>query len=167
MLLLAAALFTGALANAQNNSPATPCKCCTAPHRSFDFWLGEWEVTNPQGKLAGHNRITMEQDSCVLAEHWTGNGGKFTGTSLNFFDEGDQQWHQTWTDNQGGSLLLAGRMINGSMVLDDKSSTGNTETYNRITWTPNSDGTVRQHWEKTEDGGKTWATLFDGTYKHP
>ena len=35
----------------------------------------------------------------------------------------------------------------------------------RITWTDNEDGTVRQHWEVTKDGGKTYSTLFDGLYK--
>ena len=40
----------------------------------------------------------------------------------------------------------------------------------RITWTPNADGTVRQHWEQSTDGGKTWTTAFDGLYRrkpHP
>ncbi len=32
-----------------------------------------------------------------------------------------------------------------------------------ITWTPNADGSVRQHWETSEDG-KTWKTAFDGLY---
>jgi hypothetical protein len=40
---------------------------CDAPaHREFDFWLGEWEVRTPDGKLAGTNRIEREHDGCVL-----------------------------------------------------------------------------------------------------
>ena len=35
----------------------------------------------------------------------------------------------------------------------------------RITWTSNPDGTVRQHWEQSTDGGKTWTTAFDGLYR--
>ena len=35
---------------------------------------------------------------------------------------------------------------------------------NEITWTPNADGSVRQHWRTTKDGGKTWETAFDGKY---
>jgi hypothetical protein len=35
---------------------------------------------------------------------------------------------------------------------------------NRITWTPGTDGSVLQLWEQTFDGGKTWATAFDGRY---
>ena len=34
---------------------------------------------------------------------------------------------------------------------------------NRITWTPNADGSVRQHWEASTDG-ETWTTAFDGRY---
>ena len=34
---------------------------------------------------------------------------------------------------------------------------------NRISWTPNEDGTVRQHWE-TRTGDADWTTLFDGLY---
>jgi hypothetical protein len=34
----------------------------------------------------------------------------------------------------------------------------------RVTWTPSSDGTVRQLWESSEDGGTTWTTVFDGRY---
>ena len=36
---------------------------------------------------------------------------------------------------------------------------------NRITWTPNSDGTVRQLWEVSKDQGESWQTEFDGLYK--
>ena len=33
------------------------------------------------------------------------------------------------------------------------------------TWTPNPDGTVRQHWEISSDAGKSWTTAFDGLYR--
>ena len=34
----------------------------------------------------------------------------------------------------------------------------------RITWTANADGTVRQLWERWDDRTKGWLALFDGTY---
>ena len=34
---------------------AGPCE--SAAHRAFDFWIGEWNVHTPDGKLAGVNRI--------------------------------------------------------------------------------------------------------------
>jgi hypothetical protein len=33
----------------------------------------------------------------------------------------------------------------------------------RITWTPNSDGSVRQLWEAADDKG-AWSVVFDGRY---
>ena len=35
---------------------------------------------------------------------------------------------------------------------------------NKITWTNNADGTVRQLWE-TKTGEDDWVTAFDGLYK--
>jgi hypothetical protein len=34
----------------------------------------------------------------------------------------------------------------------------------RITWTPQADGSVRQHWQQSADGGKTWSDAFVGIY---
>jgi hypothetical protein len=36
-------------------------------------------------------------------------------------------------------------------------------TRHRITWTPDADGSVRQHWETQDDAGQ-WSTAFDGRY---
>jgi len=34
---------------------------------------------------------------------------------------------------------------------------------NKVTWTLNEDGSVRQHWETSSDQ-ETWKTAFDGLY---
>ena len=63
--------------------PAAPC---SAPeYRQFDFWLGDWDVTNPAGKPVGHNHVTQEYGGCVLQEHWSGSGGSL-GSSFNIYD---------------------------------------------------------------------------------
>jgi hypothetical protein len=63
-------------------------------------------------------------------------------------------------------LLLDGRFENGAMRLEGRSPTaGGGEQIDRITWTPNPDGSVRQHWEQSTDGGKSWQTAFDGLYR--
>ena len=35
----------------------TKCNCCTEKHTGFDFWIGNWTVTNPDGSAAGTNTI--------------------------------------------------------------------------------------------------------------
>lgn len=145
---------------------ATPPPCAAAPHRQFDFWLGDWDVYQPDGKLAGRNLIERVLGGCVIRESWSGRGG-FAGFSLNGWDRDDGRWHQSWYDNQGGRLELAGGRVGDAMVLGSAAphpdKPGVTK-HQRITWTPRPDGAVRQLWEVSDDGGSTWRVEFDGRY---
>ena len=141
-----------------------PPRCDTAEHRQFDFWVGDWEVTTPDGKPAGRNTITRELNGCVLRERWRGAGGS-NGESFNIWDRTRKAWHQTWVSDTGMLLLLDGAFTNGSMQMSGTSGPAGRQVANRITWTPAADGTVRQHWEVSSDGGKSWKTLFDGRYR--
>jgi hypothetical protein len=137
--------------------------CDTAGHRQFDFWLGEWNVHTAAGKLAGVNNITAEYSGCVLHERYS-TAGPYSGESLNAYDPGRKVWHQTWVDSAGTLLLLEGGIRDGSMVLEGETTDAEGKvTRHRITWTPNADGSVRQHWQSMSEGGE-WSTLFDGLY---
>ncbi len=139
-----------------------PMKPCNTPEfRQFDFWVGDWNVESAAAPgTVSHNRITLINDGCTLREEYTTPYG-YAGTSLNFYDATRKVWHQTWIDNQGGGLFLEGGLQGKSMVL---STVTDPVVVQRITWTPLDDGRVRQHWESTTDGGKTWTTAFDGYY---
>lgn len=163
-LVLSLTLFLSV--EAQNTQK--PCPCCAEEFRQFDFWVGDWETFKTgTDTLVGRNKIVVMQDSCVIQENWTSANPGYTGTSYNFYNPQTKKWHQTWIDNQGGSLLLSGTLEHGNMVLySEAMKTQKGEPYqNRITWTPGRDGTVRQHWEISKDNGKTWSTAFDGLYK--
>ncbi len=161
-LLLALLAATSGRAQSQT-PPAAPPPCRETPFREFDFWLGEWDVTMG-GQPAGQSRITRLFGDCGLREEWTGAKGG-VGTSFNVYDATRKVWHQTWVDNQGGMLLLEGSFRSGAMVLEGSHTVKGTAQNERITWTPNSDGTVRQHWESSTDGGRSWKTAFDGLYR--
>jgi hypothetical protein len=142
-----------------------PARCGTPEHRQFDFWIGDWKVTGANGQLAGTNRIEQILNGCVLYESWTG-AGPSRGHSFNIYDPGDRKWHQTWVDNSGTLLQVAGGLVNGEMVLEgDRTLPDGTTRLERITWTPNPDGSVRQHWQVSADKGMRWQTVFDGTYR--
>jgi len=131
--------------------------------RQFDFWLGDWNVYTPDGKLAGVNSIVREYGGCVLHERYSTNHG-YSGESLNVYDASRKVWHQTWADSTGTLLLLEGGLRGVSMVLEGQTVGAEGQiTKHRITWTPNADGSVRQHWEST-DGKGEWGTAFDGKY---
>lgn len=158
-IALAAALCLGCGAAL----PAAAGPCDATAHRAFDFWLGEWQVRTPDGKLAGVNRIEREYDGCVLHERYT-TGRGYSGESLNVYDAARKVWHQTWVDTSGTLLLLEGGVRDGKMVLEGQTTGADAQlTRHRITWTPNPDGSVRQFWEST-DAKDQWSTTFDGMY---
>jgi len=159
---IAAGFFTLVLGFLIMNA-ALAAPCDSPQHRAFDFWIGEWQVKTPDGKLAGVNRIEREYGGCVLHERYdTGRG--YSGESLNIFDAGRNVWHQTWVDTSGTLLVLEGGIKEGKMVLEGQTSeAGGQVTKHRISWTPNPDGSVRQLWESTDAAGK-WITAFDGRY---
>ncbi len=145
---------------------AVPSRCQAPEHRQFDFWLGEWSVTSGE-QPAGSNTIVAIQGGCVLLENWRGAGpGGITGTSFNIYDRARGVWHQTWVDAGGTLLQLDGGLVDGSMVLEGErpAPTGKGSVRHRIAWTPNEDGTVRQLWEASQDGGMNWSVIFDGLY---
>lgn len=143
-------------------APPDPCKA--EEYRQFDFWIGEWEVRDPDGKVVGHNSIKRILDGCALKESWQGAGGS-VGYSFNTYDRMKGQWHQTWVDANGLLLKLDGGMEEESMVLrGEMPARDGGVAKTRITWTPQENGRVRQLWEASRDGGETWVTVFDGLY---
>jgi hypothetical protein len=142
-----------------------PAACETAQYRQFDFWIGTWDVTEG-GVPAGRNEIRGDLSGCALFESWTAVDNT-RGRSVNFYDRDRRRWHQTWVDDRGGVLELDGGIVNGRMVLEQSQTDPRTRlrVRQRITWTPNPDGSVRQHWEVQKGPGTAWKTVFDGTYK--
>jgi hypothetical protein len=145
--------------------------CTAAPFRQFDFWLGEWEVFDPNGRKIGTNSITSTNDGCVLLESWTDMAGG-TGSSFNFYENTTERWHQFWVNSSGNAtplsaapdgtpMPMSGGLVDGKMVLQSPPAT---RPRNRWTWSKAEGGKVRQHAEQSDDEGVTWRTTFDGLY---
>jgi AraC-like DNA-binding protein len=146
-------------------TPQPPGKpCASGRYREFDFWVGRWDVRGPKGKLAGENTITLEEDGCVVVEHWRSAGGG-TGQSISYYDPKANRWKQKWV-GLGLLLEMDGRFENGAMVLEGPLQYLGTdrETILRTTWSRLDDGRVRHTSVESDDGGKTWKPWFDGYY---
>src|SRR5918994_2590537 len=85
-----------------------------APERQLDFWVGEWDVYDPDGKHVGRSRIELTTGGRVILESWTGDGG-LVGSSMNFYDSEDGCWHQVWVDARGGVLRFDGSYADGAL----------------------------------------------------
>ena len=149
---------------------------CTGPeYKQFDFWLGDWEVVGPAGQVLGHNRISKRYGGCVVVEEWQGAGSGMSGSSFNIYDLSTRQWHQFWVDSTGLNWLssdragnpvtLRGGFADGAMVMTSHPDTLPSIGMSRATWRPLPQGGLRQTFESSTDGGKTWTLSFDGVYK--
>ncbi|MGE0045383.1 MAG: hypothetical protein AB7J28_08075 [Hyphomonadaceae bacterium] len=168
---LAALLFVIGCAHAQQAQPTRPAPptCDTPNHRAFDFWIGEWDayVTGTEN-MAGRSTIAREDAGCVITEHWRSQRVTYSGRSLNMYDRITGRWEQFWVDSTGNITHFIGGAHEGGMRLvaeDDVGPGQATPVFNRMTFTPNPDGSVRQHGEQSSDRGATWTTSYDFTYR--
>ena len=163
-LLLSLIGLAGAAPLPAQAAAGKPPTCDAPQHRQLDFWIGSWDVTM-KGQPAGTNVVTLEEQGCLVHEHWTGARGG-TGQSFNFFNRDDGEWHQVWVSSTGNVLDLAGRYADGTLTyLGQNRQPDGTTLRHRLSFHANPDGTVRQLWETSSDNGATWATSFDGLYR--
>jgi len=154
------ARFKEAIAFAERN--ANPCG--QAVYKQFDFWVGEWNVF-AGGSQAGTNTVQKILGGCVVFENWTDMGGR-AGKSFNTFNAKKGKWQQTWVDDSGNVIEFVGEAKEGVMSYQAESvGAGGVKMLQRMTFTKISDNRVRQLWEQSSDGGKTWNVAFDGDYQ--
>lgn len=172
-IFLTAALAASTLSAAQDAvssgakaPPVAPCTLDAGPGRHFDFWIGDWEVVNPQtGQVLGRNVISRRESGCLLLEEWSGASGS-TGVSMNFYDAQQEQWRQIWQSAQILVELAGGLDDEGRMVMEGHVHyhAQNQRRPFRGRWTPNDDGSVLQEfWEQRDES--RWRPWFTGLYK--
>ena len=170
-LLITIAIGAAPVAAQTPTTTLPPYLCETAAeHHQFDFWIGRWDVTpwqaaapTPQQQL-GTNDVHPILHHCVISENWTGAKGD-EGKSYNYYDRNLKRWRQVWVADRGGVLDYTGEYRDGAMrftgwTLDAK---GN-RVEQRLTFFNVAPDTVRQLFESSTDGGKTWTPGFDGRY---
>ena len=149
---------------------AHPCRH-DARYRAFDFWIGEWDVRPsgaPETTPPSENLVTLDFDTCVVTEHWTSTGGG-TGSSFNMFDSTRSAWFQTWVDASGGWHEYRGAPdAAGNMLLrgETPGAPGQpARVPTKLTLFRLGPDSVRQLAEISLDGGQTWTTSYDLTYR--
>jgi tetratricopeptide (TPR) repeat protein len=156
--------FAGVVRTVETNS-IPPCQRFPE-YRQLDFWVGEWDVFNPTGQLVGKSSIQLIEGDCVIQENYTSLAAAYSGKSFNIYDNSEKRWKQFWVDNTGVVLEFSGTFAKDALVYTGTQRTPDGKTtLNRMTFFDLRDGTVRQMWEISTDGGTTWTNAFDGLYK--
>lgn len=147
------------------------------PQQDFDFYVGQWQVTNHRLKQRLKNCDDWEVFEATqhmrllpggignyddfIAENWRPN---FVGMSLRLFDPRSQCWSIYWLDNLtagldlSGSLLppVVGKFTDGVGIFECDDVLDGTAIRVRYKW---SDITANSaYWEQamSDDAGKTW-----------
>lgn len=143
----------------------TPCKFAEVnpEMRQFDFWIGEWDVFNPQGIQSGTSKIDLILADCVILENWTDRFGS-QGKSFNKYNTANKSWEQFWVDEQGTTTYYQGKLEGKNMVFHADASPDGKTGERTMTFFNLGPDKVRQLGQITNDGGKTWTTQFDLTY---
>jgi len=168
-------VFAGcALAQTQGASPPPPPppNCSAAEHHALDFWIGEWDAFRADNnRLSGRSSITASDGGCVINENWTSVGAPFaySGRSLNTFNTSGGHWEEYWADSTGSRIYFVGGAIAGGavqMATPSPSPTGpnGAMQWQRVTFTPNADGSVTQQGDASADG-RTWTLNYRLIYR--
>jgi hypothetical protein len=138
--------------------------CGASEHRAFDFWVGEWQVF-VGGQHIADSSIQNILNGCVIFENWMPLGGA-GGKSFNYYDATMKKWRQLWVASSPGSIEFTGEVRDGNMYYtSDRVLPNGTRQLGKMTFFALGPDKVRQFWETSSDGGKTWTVAFDGEYR--
>jgi hypothetical protein len=137
--------------------------CAASDFHAFDFWVGEWQVTDTAGRVIATSTIAQRAAGCAITEHWQPLTGP-DGVSVSWFDPGDRHWHQQWVGGGGWIASFTGDFRDGVMRMTSAGPSAQ-GSWSRMSWTALPDGQVRQVLETSTDGRTGWKTGFVGLYR--
>ncbi len=158
---------TGSIAQTPQ-APAPPAQrpntCPTKPeYKQFDFWVGEWDVTD-HGKKIATSSIQRIVGDCIIFENYFQLDG-YTGKSFSFFDAVLGKWRQTWVDSAGNVGEFVGEYSESAMRFEGETHRADGQKIlRRMTLSKLAANSVRQYSERSLDGGKTWDANYDLVY---
>ena len=149
-------------------APLVQLPCAGPDYHAFDFWVGEWDVfPNGSSTQVATSSIESMFLGCAIRETWKplkgGGGGSFS-----HYDAERRYWRQAWVDATGARVDFDGGPVDGRMVLTGHWANVVAKGQDgliRMTYSKQSDGSVRQHGEQSTDQGLTWTTSFDFIYR--
>ena len=161
MLLSVPFAAAAAVQTAPAAAPVAPTQACSgAEYRALDFWVGEWELSfekadGTPGRAV--NRITRDEfGSCVISERFEQADIGYTGASYSTYDKPLGQWVQTWVDNSGAYITLAGGPVEGKpyrFELKSLERRGPMKAWFRMIWEDVKADSLTWRWQQQQPDG--------------
>ena len=128
-----------------------------SPSHALDFWLGDWTVSWGDG-LTGTNRVEPILGGAVIRETFDGrSGADLQGTSLSVYSPQLGCWRQTWADSQGSYWAFTGGLEGDRFILSTDDFKDGLPIKLRMVFYHIAPHSLDWDWERSEDGGATWA----------
>ena len=153
---------------------AAPMPQPTAEHKKLHLLAGEWEGDEtiapspwgPGGPAKGRSSIRVAVDGFYLVQDYVEEkDGRtvFRGHGIFGWDAQQQTYTWYWCDSMGQvpSQPSRGRWLGDTLVFESSSP----QAQGRYTYRFEGDATYHFKLENSFDGGKTWLTFMDGTYR--
>jgi hypothetical protein len=131
------------------------------PENQFDFWLGEWQARWGQDGR-GINRVRRILEGKVVQEDFL--APDLHGLSFSVYDPERKLWCQTWVDNSGSYLDFTGTFEAGKMILVRDAIVREEKCKQRMVWYDIHEDRFEWNWERSDDDGQTWRTLWHIDY---
>lgn len=126
------------------------------PRTQMDIFLGDWDVTNSEGKLTGQSRIAYEKSGKMIRDEWTASDGS-SAQGMSYFDPRNEEWRMTWVDSQGTIVESRGVWNGEAMFFEGQATSkdGQPFTY-RSTMKPINQDQFQSVSSWSIDEKKTW-----------
>jgi len=147
------------------SAPPTPTTAQLDAARQFDFLLGEWDCTWGDGRTATDS-VYLDLDDRVVVESFDARPAlDYQGVSHSVYDRTDGCWKQTWVDSDGTYLALAGGFEHGEMELRCEAPYERGTALFRLRWFDIERDALRRAYDRSDDGGETWTTLWELAFR--
>jgi hypothetical protein len=102
-------------------------------------------------------------DGRVIQENFS--APDLQGMSVSVYDSERKAWCQTWVDNNGTYLDFTGKFEDEKMILVRDAVVRGDACKQRMVWYNIEPSQFDWNWERSDDGGKTWRTLWQIKYR--
>lgn len=135
-------------------------------HQQLDFFLGSWSCEHPDGRKIEDVSVArpMSGSSAMVVTIQNAQGSQFTG--LMAPNSADRTWSWVYSDNIGSTTSLTGTLNDSGAVrfTGRLLSPAGAGVHLRLTFSPQSDGSINESVEVSEDGA-AWRTHHEAVYR--
>jgi hypothetical protein len=146
-------------------APPRPATAQLDAARQFDFLLGEWDCSWGDGESATDS-VYLDLDDKVVVQSFDARPSlDYQAVSHAVYDRQVGRWKQTWVDTDGNYLDFVGGFAAGEMELRREAPYDGTVAVFRIRWFDIERDGARRAYERSDDGGESWTTLWEIAYR--